>query len=59
MSPIHTMDADPKENLFVVMMTALRYRNEMQNPLKSNLLQHVYACIDDDPQDTGDASSPS
>lgn len=43
---------DPKENLFVVMMTALRYRNEMQNPLKSNLLQHVYACIDDDPQDT-------
>ncbi len=42
---------DPRENLFVVHMTALRFRDDRKTPIRSHLLQHVYACIDDDPQD--------
>ena len=43
-----TFICDPKENLFVVHMTSLRFRNDMKTPLKMQLLQHVYASIDDD-----------
>merc|ERR1712196_78429 len=41
---------DPRENMFVVFLTALRFRDDRLLPLRSMLLQHVYACIDDDPQ---------
>lgn len=48
---------DPAENLFVVFMTALRFRDDRILPLKPKLLQHVYACIADDPQATGPAEA--
>jgi CubicO group peptidase (beta-lactamase class C family) len=41
---------DPKENMFVVHMTALRFRDDRKAPIRSHLLQHVYACIDDNAQ---------
>ena len=39
---------DPKENMFVIHMTALRFRDDRKLPLKMKLLQHVYGSIDDD-----------
>ena len=41
---------DPKENMFVVHMTALRFRDDRTAPIRPHLLQHVYACIDDSMQ---------
>jgi CubicO group peptidase (beta-lactamase class C family) len=38
---------DPKENMFTVHMTALRFRDDRKLPLKMQLLQHVYGSIDD------------
>lgn len=38
---------DPVENMFVVHMTALRFRDDRKTPIRAKLLQHVYACIDD------------
>ena len=49
---------DPKENMFVVHMTALRFRDDRKTPIRANLLQHVYACIDDNPQSEVDMNHP-
>merc|ERR1712113_357781 len=43
-----TFFCDPAENMFVVMMSALRFRNDDMFPLTPLLKQMVYACIDDD-----------
>ena len=47
---------DPEENMFVVHMTALRFRDDQKTPIRANLLQHVYACIDDNRQSVVDTA---
>ena len=50
---------DPRENLFVVHMTSLQFRNDLKTPIKMQLLQHVYGAIDDDVQRSRELSTRS
>ena len=46
-----TFWCDPVENLFVVFMTQLMFRNELVLPLTTILKQMVYGAIDDTPSE--------